>query len=267
MCKNKQNDTDDALQLLTNSVSTLSTQISTLVSSLTSGVPKPVNVIANSLLLLLLTLLQRQPPNSCLHVSPSPLNAVDHPRAQYFRQSLLYNFRLQPRMSRRSLPRCVRPLFHNSQSRPLLNHLHLLRSTSSSLWTDVVSKKSLKSSTKTYVSSVRVKQYKTHQMTTGKSSVRCGLKCAPVRLLSAEFFLTGFHTDKSCVEIPRYVSCNLNCTCECLPTTHNYYASFKLCVDIGRPNALYDANHWPVGTKIGRYFPPRKYNTANSTHL
>ena len=50
ICKNKQNDTGDAFQLLTNSVSTPSTQISTLVSSLTSGMPKSVNVTANSLL-------------------------------------------------------------------------------------------------------------------------------------------------------------------------------------------------------------------------
>ena len=141
--------------------------------------------------------------------------------------------------------------------------------TSSPLWTDVVSKKPRKPSMKTYVSSVSVKQHKTHQMTTGKSSVKCGLKCAPARLVSADYFLTGFHTDTSCVDVSTYVSSNLKmkCTCERIPSTHNYYASFKLCVDIGRPNTLYDANLWPVGTKIGRYFPPRKHNTANSTHL
>ena len=127
MCKNKQNDTDDAFQLLNNSVTTLSTEIFTLVSSLTSGVPKPVNATGNSLLPLLQTSLQRQPPNSCLHISPSPLNAVDHPRAQHLRQSLLYILRRQPRLSRRSLPRRVRPLLHNSLSRPLHNRLHLLR--------------------------------------------------------------------------------------------------------------------------------------------
>ena len=91
-------------------------------------------------------------------------------------------------------------------------------------------------------------------MTTGKSSVKCGLKCASARLVSAEYFLTGFHTDTSCVDISMYVSSNLKmkCTYERLPTTHNYFASFKLCVDIGRPNALYDANLWPIGSKIGR---------------
>ena len=84
-----------------------------------------------------------------------------------------------------------------------------------------------------------------------------------------KYFLTGFHTDTSCVDISTYVSTNLKMkrTCERLQTNYNDYASFKLSVDTGRPNVLYDANLWPVGTKIGRYLPPRKYNTTSSTHL
>ena len=105
-------------------------------------------------------------------------------------------------------------------------------------------------------------------MTTGNSS-KGGLECATARVVPAKYFLTGFHADTTCEDIASYVSSNLNLTCSCerLPTKHDSYSSFKMCVDIAKPNTLYDANLWPVGTKIGRYFPPRNQMTTDSTHL
>jgi len=268
MCKKKQNDTDDAFQLLTNSVSALSTQISTLVSSFTSGVPNLVNATAKSPLplqqIITATTAAKFMPtrlaiSSERQSSTSPPITPLQSAASISAESAITSLMGSPPAPQQSVETTTQP---STSTTPTAK-------TSSPLWTDVVSKKSLKSSTKMYVPYTSVKQHKTHQMTTGKASVKCGLKCAPARLVSAEYFLTGFHTDTSCVDISTYVSSNLKmkCTCERIPSTHKYYASFKLCVDIGRPNTLYDANLWPVGTKIGRYFPPRKHNTANSTHL
>ena len=109
---------------------------------------------------------------------------------------------------------------------------------------------------------------KSHTMTAGNSS-KCSLKCAPVRLIPAEYFLTGFHADTTCEELYTYVSSTLSlkCSCQRLPTRHNSYSSFKLCVDIPKPNLRYDADLRPAGTKIGRYFPPRKHTLTDSTHL
>lgn len=53
-------------------------------------------------------------------------------------------------------------------------------------------------------------------------------------------------------------SLNLNAKCEKLKTKFDSYASFKIDVMCNDVNAFYNAENWPEGTFVRRFFSQKK---------